>query len=75
MPLHTIGLLEVRVVHNQTDESVHPSNFGPSRSDFFDDWNSYLDKVVSDHGITSHERFFTVQKHSRKPNRPCCSRL
>jgi len=69
MPLHTIGLLGVRVTHNQTGEEVHPSNFGPNQSDFFDDWNTYLDRVVADHGVTSRERFFTVEKHSSKPRR------
>lgn len=68
MPLHTIGLLQVQIAHNQTNQIVHPSNFGSNRCDFYDDWNDYLRDVKSNSGVTSQERFFTVQKLSRKPN-------
>ena len=69
MPMHTIGLLEVRVVHNRTGADVHPSNFGPGGSDFLDDWNEFLKQVTAENGVTSRERFFTVEKQISKPSR------
>ncbi|HCJ48876.1 MAG TPA: hypothetical protein DHW40_06050 [Microbacterium sp.] len=70
MPLHTIGLLDVSILHNQSDQEVHPSNFGPNQTDFFDEWESYLEHVLRERGVRAGERYFTVErKRARKEAR------
>ncbi|MDQ0923381.1 hypothetical protein QF038_001889 [Pseudarthrobacter sp. W1I19] len=61
MPQHTIGLLQVRIVHNQTDQEVHPSNFGPESNDLLTEWDVYVDGIRSSGGVRHRERFLTVE--------------
>lgn len=61
MPQHTIGLLEVRIVHNQSEEEVHPSKFGPRGVDLLDEWGMYLEQVEVAGGVSVKERYFTPQ--------------
>jgi len=61
MPQHTIGLLQVRIVHNQTDQEVHPSNFGPGSNDLLTEWDAYVDGVSGSGGVRHGERFLTVE--------------
>ena len=53
----SLGLTEVRVVHNQSGEDVHVSNFN-NGDDLLKIWAAYLRSVKRDHGVKDKERFF-----------------
>lgn len=61
MPQYTIGLLGTQIVHVQSDEVVHPSNFGPSADDLLVEWKTYMENVGAGGGIRSRDRFFTLE--------------
>lgn len=69
MPQHTIGLLEVRIIHNETEEQLHPSNFGPGGVDLLDEWATYLKRVRTSGGVSVKERFFTPQSLKSRTQR------
>ncbi|WP_431230471.1 hypothetical protein [Paenarthrobacter nicotinovorans] len=61
MPQHTVGLLEVRVVHSQSATDVHPVNFGDEQYDLRELWSAYLQEVLRDGGVQTRERYFMVE--------------
>lgn len=67
MPQHTIGLLQVRILHNQTEQEVHPSNFGPGACDLLTEWDAYIDGILAAGGINHKERFLTVESKKCSP--------
>jgi hypothetical protein len=61
LPNHTVGLLEVRVVHSHTSTDVHPVNFGDGQHDLSELWLAYLREVEQEGGVQIRERYFTVE--------------
>ncbi|MFF2243324.1 hypothetical protein ACFVTM_03980 [Arthrobacter sp. NPDC058130] len=61
MPHHTVGLLEIRIVHSQTSTDVHPVNFGDKQHDLRELWLAYLQEVEREGGVQTRERYFTVE--------------
>lgn len=59
MPQHTVGLLEVTVIHHQGDVIVHPSSFGAGQIDLLEEIDSYLKYVELSGGVSLKERYFT----------------
>jgi len=57
MTKYSLGLMEVRVVHNQSAEDMHVSNFNSS-DDLLNVWARYLETARSHHGVKGKERYF-----------------
>lgn len=72
MPQHTIGLLEIRILHTETSTEVHPSNFGPNQLDLRVLWTDYLNEVQGKGGVQTHERYFTVEHVSQLDDETIC---
>lgn len=68
MPQHTIGLLQIRIIHNATDQEVHPSNFGPGTTDLLTEWDAYIDALLGAGGVSYKERFLTVESKEFRPS-------
>ena len=58
MTKYSLGLMEVRIVHNQRGEDMHVSNFNQTGDDLLTVWATYLRTVKRDHGVKGKERFF-----------------
>jgi len=69
MPQHTVGLLEATVIFNANDTAVHPSNFGPGKTDLLEEIAEYIDHVGRSGGVTLKERFFTKVSATKRPQR------
>lgn len=72
MPHHTVGLLEVRILHSQTSTEVHPSNFGPDQLDLRELWTDYLNEVQGNGGVQTKERYFTVERVTQQGGETMC---
>lgn len=62
MPLHTVGLLELGILHTATETVVHPYSFSDQKADLYNDWPDYVENILTQKGIRSSERYLTIEK-------------